>query len=796
VDADHLERRLAHVELSQRDNQSRGYVKTLALKLAVSCLVLVFLQFFVAGVFPAEIPQEVLRLQEYLDAEVDVVYLGDSTLAFPVGEVTTAEILQEMLPEYKIGEISHPAYNLDLYLHYVRYILLSAHRPQAIVIPVNMRSFSPEWDLRPGYQFDKVKKTLTLGLSISRIFGRPLEIFGYYKPSISQETFLNATVYRGDEPVGTVRDFEGIVDQDAVAEQGDAGFVYHDALPSSEDEDALRQALIYRYMYRLRPDQRQLQALLEIAELGHDSDVEIVFYVTPINYQQGERFLGETFPETLNENVALVKSLVEDRQAIVLDVSRDLEAFAFVDMEHLREAGKEYVSAQLAAAIRSLEDERALKPGTLTVESVSQTATTGPSPTPVAKPATRTFPTLTPRATVSATVEMLPTPTVSPTLTPTRVVATGGTVVETAYLLRSMPEGGDYPVDVYRLVYQTLDRDGQLVDLEADLFIPYVDSGTSFPILVHAAGTTGIGDGCAPLDERPEERNWGNYRLHSLAYAAQGYVVILPNGLGFDDPERIHPYFVAELQAHVLLDAARAAYDFARGLVAVDVLAEPAQAVFFMGYSSGGHAVFAARDWAETYAPELAVMGVIGFGPTTHVETLMKEDPIFSPYTVYAYRNFYGDEIVDVEDVFLPNWVDGFESDVLTKCVDDIFMFYSRSPRDMYSPEFREILFGDRLRQEYPRFAEALSANSAGLRGGSRIPVLILQGTGDTVVTPDSQRRFKDQLCANGGSVTYLEYSAIAHVNVRWTSFGDVLLWMQRIGEGDVPENDCEALDE
>ena len=148
-------------------------MKALLLKLAVACLVLVLLQFLVAGVFPAELPREVLQVQELLDAEVDVLYLGDSTLLFPEGEVTTGEILQGLLPEYKVGEIAHPAYNLDLYLHYVRYILRSAHRPRAIVIPVNMRSFSPEWDLRPGYQFDKVKRTLTLGLSLSRAFGRP-----------------------------------------------------------------------------------------------------------------------------------------------------------------------------------------------------------------------------------------------------------------------------------------------------------------------------------------------------------------------------------------------------------------------------------------------------------------------------------------------------------------------------------------------------------------------------------------------------------------------------------------------
>jgi acetyl esterase/lipase len=772
-------------------------VKTLALKLLVSCLVLVILQLTVSSLFPADIPQEVLQLQEYLDAQADIVYLGDSTLTFPVGEVTLGEIVQEMLPEHKVGEIAHPAYNLDLYLHYVHSILKSAHRPQVIVVPVNMRSFSPEWDLRPEYQFEKVKKTLTMGLFASRVFGRPLEIFGFYRPSISRETFLGATIYLGDEPVGTVRDFEGALEQDAAtAGQGDAGFVYHDALPSAEDKEALRQALIYRYMARLKTDQRQLRAMLEIAELGRDSDVEILFYITPINHQQGQRFLGESFVETLDQNAALVKSLVDGREAMVLDMSTDLEAFAFVDMEHLRETGKEYVAAKLAAAIRSIEGETAPIQSTPTETPVSGTMAPRPSATPSARPPTRAAPTRTPTATVAATTEVLAMPTIGRTLTPTQAPVTGGTLIESIHLLRTTVEEGDFPVDLYRLRYQTLDESGQAVVLRADLFVPYVDTPALFPVLVHAAGTTGIGDECAPLDEVLRDRNWGNYRGHSLAYAAQGYIVILPNGLGFDSPDRVHPYFVAELQAHTLLDAARAVYAFAHSPVAGDVLAEPAPAVFFMGYSSGGHAVFAARDWAEDYAPELPIQAVIGFGPTTNVETLMREDPIFGPYTVYAYRETYGDEIIDIDDVFLPNWIDGFESDVLTKCVDDIFRYYSRSTRDMYSSEFREDLFSDRLRQEYPAFARALDANNAGLRGGSSIPVLILQGTGDTVVMPDTQRAFKEQLCALGGTVTYMEYTAVAHVDIRWTSFGDVLGWMQSMGEGDAPENDCEALDE
>jgi pimeloyl-ACP methyl ester carboxylesterase len=348
--------------------------------------------------------------------------------------------------------------------------------------------------------------------------------------------------------------------------------------------------------------------------------------------------------------------------------------------------------------------------------------------------------------------------------------------------------------------FRTTDEQARLVEVQADVYIPRVPITSSFPVLVYAAGTTGLGDTCAPLDEPASGRNWGNYQGHSLAYAARGYVVVLANWLGFDDPERLHPYFVSELQAHVLLDAARAAYDLYGGTWLEDAfegseqvrsLARPSKAVFFMGYSSGGHAIFAAKDYAIRYAPELAVKGIIGHGPTANVETLLREDAVFSPYIVYAYRDFYGSDVVDPADVFAPQWVETFEADVMSKCVDDIFNYYSRSARAMYSLEFRNALYGGKLAQEYPLFAEKLEENYAGVSGGAHIPVLILQGTGDTVVTPPSQKKFMGELCAMGTDVVYWEYPAVPHTEIRWASFNDTLVWMRSIAQGAAARSNC-----
>lgn len=111
----------------------------------------------------------------------------------------------------------------------------------------------------------------------------------------------------------------------------------------------------------------------------------------------------------------------------------------------------------------------------------------------------------------------------------------------------------------------------------------------------------------------------------------------------------------------------------------------------------------------------------------------------------------------------------------------------------MYVSEFRQALYGGQLAEAFPLFAEKLAENTAGLGGGTHIPVLILQGTADTVITPPSQKKFMDQLCALGSSVTWYEYEAVAHGEIRWNSFYDVLAWMEGIVEGNAPRSDCPA---
>jgi len=751
------------------------------LKASIFLVLLVVVHSGISALFPPSLPAEIVEFDRHLTQGVDVLYLGDSTLLLPLGEVTTGEILQELLPDRQVGQVAHPAYGLELFYEYAAHMDRHGASPQTLVLPINLRSFSPAWDRRPAYQFTKERRILALGHPWARLLLRPLEAFGFFRPSISQEDFLDTPVYDGDVVVGQVRDFETLADDEILQEEAENSYREVEL----EDEETAQAVLTYHYMLNLEPDHRKLDAMVEVAELGAKRGVNVVFYISPVNVEQGERFLGSRFTESLADNIQVVQSRLDaaDLESVtLLNLAFDLPAYDFTDLEHLTETGKEYVAERIASAVEGEQDLSVPSPPevTTTATAVPTLATATPLPTPAEPVATAT-----PPATLSITSTA--TPVTAEPVTPT---VTGGDVTGVRYIDRYRPSG-PYPVDLYRITFETVNESGEIVETQADLYVPYVESETAFPVLGHAAGTTGVGNGCAPLDERTTGRGWGGYHNHSLAYAGQGYVVVFPNWLHFEDPQRIHNYFVAELQAHTLLDAVRAAYRFWDGDQTLDTEAEPAQAAFMMGYSSGGHAIFAAKDRAQRYAPELPIKGVIGFGPVTDPGLLLQEDPIFGPYLVYAYREFYGEDIIDPAEVYLPRWVSDFEDDVLSICVDQIFSYYSHSARRMYDSEFREILYDGRLAEVYPEFAEQLAANTAGLGGGTDIPVLILQGTADTVITPPSQQAFVDQLCALGNSVTLNEYEAATHADIRWRSYSDALAWMGDAAQGTVLPSDC-----
>jgi hypothetical protein len=395
-------------------------MRSFFLKSIAFIAILLTMQIAVSAMHPPELPKEILELDQQLQDGVEVVYFGDSTLILPEGEPTIPEILREMAPDFKIGEVAHPAYHLDLYERYVNYLVKHKSQVKAVIIPINMRSFSPEWDLRPTYQFEREKTILTYGPVISTIFYRAFDTFGLFDSPISEADFLEATVFNGDDPVGDVAEFEELIGASPLDTEAD--FAYYASIPSEEEEEALKGTLVYYYMYKLDAQHRKIQSLKAVSQILIENGVRPVFYISPINYELGELHLGEEFHQRLAENTAIIEQALGQKNVDVLNLVFDLAAFNFIDTEHLTENGKVYVAEVLAEAIEQPQ------PSVLTSTSVDDAPT--PRVSAVEQPgqdlSLSTLPTATaalePEASVLALITTSPTaatPTAQPTLTRT-----------------------------------------------------------------------------------------------------------------------------------------------------------------------------------------------------------------------------------------------------------------------------------------------------------------------------------------------------------------------------------------
>ncbi len=343
-----------------------------------------------------------------------------------------------------------------------------------------------------------------------------------------------------------------------------------------------------------------------------------------------------------------------------------------------------------------------------------------------------------------------------------------------------------YSVDRYIITYSSQDTNREMIQIKGQLFLPKPNSSEEFPLYVFGQGTTGLGDHCAPSKENPSVSNWGNYRAHMLAYASQGYIVVFPDYAGFNDPDRIHHYFNAQLESNVLIDGTRATLEYLKQSDKV----KPKDAVFYAGYSQGGHAAFAVKDNAQQYAPEIPIKGVIGYGATTDMIALLKENPTLAPYVFYAYEDLYGSDKVNPSSYLHQNHLPTFRDDVISICIGDIYKKYGYNARSIYSDDFHSALFSDRLEEEYPDFYHVLAENNSGLKSNS-IPALILQGSTDPIVTVTSQKRFLSRACSNNARITYIEYPGVHHYQTRQVGIRDSIEWMKSIIDNKIPPSDC-----
>lgn len=345
-----------------------------------------------------------------------------------------------------------------------------------------------------------------------------------------------------------------------------------------------------------------------------------------------------------------------------------------------------------------------------------------------------------------------------------------------------------YPLREYTLSWLVSVEDGSLAPMQAVVFVPKGEDSERFPVIVYGAGSTGLADRCAPSREDLRRGNMGNYRNYVISQASQGYVVAMPNYEGFDNPDRSQHYFNKDSEARSLLSTARAL------LVAAPQKDLPVKdnALFFGGYSQGGHAVFSAADYASTFAPDLKISGVYAHGPTTDVVELLKNNPNLAAYFVASYSDYY--PAIKPAEILEPEWI-GYLDRARQICVNEGFGTNSTSVEAVFAADFEAALMQGTLPFTFPEVQAVFEENNAGTSFTS-IPAMIVQGTADPIVTVQDQNAFVSELCQRRVPVDLKPYVGVHHFDTRRVSFKDTNAWIDTIVSGQTPTDVCPDMPE
>jgi poly(3-hydroxybutyrate) depolymerase len=158
-------------------------------------------------------------------------------------------------------------------------------------------------------------------------------------------------------------------------------------------------------------------------------------------------------------------------------------------------------------------------------------------------------------------------------------------------------------VHIAYVLYMTRDPKGEAATASTAVFVP---SGTnaactgSRPVVLYAHGTT-----TEKAFNMADIANNQEGSLTAAMFAAQGYIVVAPNYLGYDlSSLSYHPYLNAEAQAVDMVDGLRAANSYLKA----SGLGTPSAKLFVTGYSEGGHVAMATQKVLERdYANEFTV---------------------------------------------------------------------------------------------------------------------------------------------------------------------------------------------
>ena len=302
-----------------------------------------------------------------------------------------------------------------------------------------------------------------------------------------------------------------------------------------------------------------------------------------------------------------------------------------------------------------------------------------------------------------------------------------------------------------RILYSSTDGlDGETTNaVSGAVYLPQGDAPEGgWPLLVWSHGTVGIGDTCAPSFAGHGTRD----PQYLNPWLEQGYAIAASDYQGLGTPGT-HPYMDARTMAFNNLDLVRAVQS---GGFPVS------GAVFIAGQSQGATGALAAASYADQYAPDVKLRGIIAtgvpyFSPIVMWDLVANSDrnAVSASLPLSLYMLAFA-EMIDPEsrmDALLSDKAKPVASKVGETCAFD---FIDASKNAGLSTANTFVNRPDIALLKVLRRADLPSLNF-------RIPVFTGSGTNDEITPFAMQQAFIADACAADARITARTYQGANH---------------------------------
>ena len=290
--------------------------------------------------------------------QADVLYFGDSSIRYHGrldNDTTGIDQIFQKKTGLSICSIANAGFSPLLYSQYIKLLDKTSYQPKLVIIPLNLRtSFTVPAARRPAFDFAMRQIDISFRRSGSFDLVKYLQYrFLGMEERLTESWKQQPVVYNGNR-LGT---HSSIQDDSRIP-------VELDYAPEREHFYARQLGLKYRYHYMapLSEADEMFNSIDDIIKYARSKNIQLLFYLTPINYQDGKKYSGEAFTEQNNKNIATITKYVQARGVKLLNLANALSPADFVDKrdayEHFNFKGRDFIAEQVAKAAAAFFPEK------------------------------------------------------------------------------------------------------------------------------------------------------------------------------------------------------------------------------------------------------------------------------------------------------------------------------------------------------------------------------------------------------------------------------------------------------